>query len=159
MTETSLVTENNKMVAELREENDGIKKLLDIKQNEWMQFESRQSSNKPTTTAIPPTTIENRFDVLTIEDPVAELERDSLPGCPDKANNNNDKPKRNYFKSSKTQGYQRKPQHPNQPRKTEETLVIGDSMVKNIDEKKIERAARGKTVCHSYSGATVSQLF
>jgi hypothetical protein len=31
-------------------------------------------------------------------------------------------------------------------------------MVKNIDEKKIERAARGKTVFHSYSGATVSQL-
>jgi hypothetical protein len=26
-------------------------------------------------------------------------------------------------------------------------------MVKNIEEKKIERAARGKTVCHSYSGA------
>ena len=132
---------------------------MDIKQNEWIQIVSRQSSTKPTTTAIPPTTTENRFDVLTIEDPAAELERDSLPGCPDKANNNNDKPKRNYFKSSKTQGYQSKPQHPNQQRKTEKkTLVFGDSMVKNIDEKKIERAARGKTVGHSYSGATVSQL-
>ena len=118
-TETSVVTENNKMVAEieylkatvaeLREENDGIK-TLDIKQNEWIQIDSRQSSNKPTTTAFPPTTIENHFDALTIKDPVAELERDSLPGCPDKANNNNDKPKRNYFKSSKTQGYQSKPQ-------------------------------------------------
>ena len=31
-------------------------------------------------------------------------------------------------------------------------------MVKNIEEKKIEREARGKTVCHSYSGATISQL-
>ena len=52
------------------------------------------------------------------------------------------------------QGYQSKPQHPNQSRNTEKkTLVIGDSMVKNIEEKKIERAARGKTVCHSYSGA------
>ena len=102
--------------------------------------------------------LENRFDALTIEDPVAELERDSLAGCPDKANNNNNKPKRNYFKSSKTQGYQSKPQHPNQTRKTEKkTLDIGDSMVKNIDEKKIEKAARGKTVCHSYSGATLSQ--
>jgi hypothetical protein len=100
---------------------------LDIKQNEWIQIESRQSSNKPTTTAIPPTTTENRFDVLTIEDPVAELERDSLPGCPDKANNNNDKPKGNYFKSSKTQGYQSKPQHPNQrtkPRRRHWSLGI-----------------------------------
>jgi hypothetical protein len=31
-------------------------------------------------------------------------------------------------------------------------------MVKNIDEKKIERATRGKSICHSYSGATVPQL-
>ena len=34
-------------------------------------------------------------------------------------------------------------------------LLIGDSMVKNIDYKKLERAARKKTVCHSYSGAKV----
>jgi wyosine [tRNA(Phe)-imidazoG37] synthetase (radical SAM superfamily) len=77
MTETSLVTENNKMadaieyfkgtVADLREENDGIKTLVEIKQNEWIQIESRQSSNKPRTTAIPPTTIENRFAALTIK--------------------------------------------------------------------------------------------
>ena len=37
-------------------------------------------------------------------------------------------------------------------------LVIGDSMVKNIDSKKLERAAKQKTVCHSYSGATVEQI-
>ena len=29
-------------------------------------------------------------------------------------------------------------------------LVIGDSMVKNIDNSKPERAASGKTICHSY---------
>ena len=40
----------------------------------------------------------------------------------------------------------------------EKTLVIGDSMMKNIDEKKIERAARGKSICHSYSGATIPQM-
>jgi hypothetical protein len=37
-------------------------------------------------------------------------------------------------------------------------LVIGDSMVKNIDSEKLERAAKQKTVCHSYSGATVEQI-
>ncbi len=34
-------------------------------------------------------------------------------------------------------------------------LVIGDSMVKKIDQRKIGRAARSNAVCHSYSGATV----
>ena len=37
-------------------------------------------------------------------------------------------------------------------------LVIGDSMVKNIDSKKLTRAAKRKAVCHSYSGAAVKQI-
>ena len=37
-------------------------------------------------------------------------------------------------------------------------LVIGDSMVKNIDACKIGRASRSKAISHSYSGATVNQL-
>ena len=32
-------------------------------------------------------------------------------------------------------------------------LIIGDSMVKHIQEKKISRTARGKSIYHSYSGA------
>ena len=31
-------------------------------------------------------------------------------------------------------------------------------MIKHIEATKIQRAARSKTVCHSYSGATVGQL-
>ena len=38
------------------------------------------------------------------------------------------------------------------------TLVIGDSMVKNIDSKKIQQAGGHKLVCHSYSGARVKQI-
>jgi predicted translin family RNA/ssDNA-binding protein len=37
-------------------------------------------------------------------------------------------------------------------------LVKGDSMVKNIDSIKLERAAKKKAVHHSYSGATVEQI-
>ena len=37
-------------------------------------------------------------------------------------------------------------------------LVIGDSMVKNIDNNKLSKAAKKRTVCHSYSGATVKQI-
>ena len=31
-------------------------------------------------------------------------------------------------------------------------------MLKHIEATKVQRAARSKTVCHSYSGATVGQL-
>jgi hypothetical protein len=44
---------------------------------------------------------------------------------------------------------------PTKPSRMNIDLVIGDSMVKNIDSEKLERAAKQKTVCHSYSGATV----
>ena len=37
-------------------------------------------------------------------------------------------------------------------------LIIGDSMIKNIDNAKIERAFRGKASSHSYSGATITNL-
>ena len=41
---------------------------------------------------------------------------------------------------------------------TQNSLVIGDSMVKNIDQRKLERAGRKKTICHSYSGAKVGHI-
>ena len=37
-------------------------------------------------------------------------------------------------------------------------LIIGDSMLKNIDNVRIERACRGKASSHSYSGATITNL-
>ena len=37
-------------------------------------------------------------------------------------------------------------------------LIIGDSTVKHIDEKKISRAERGKSTCHSYSGAKIKDI-
>ena len=50
-----------------------------------------------------------------------------------------------------------KPQDPALP-KEKMTLVIGDSMVKNINSKKIERASGHKSVCHSYSRARVKLI-
>ncbi|XP_046858271.1 uncharacterized protein LOC124451700 isoform X1 [Xenia sp. Carnegie-2017] len=38
------------------------------------------------------------------------------------------------------------------------TLIIGDSMLKHIDPKKISWAARGKYTCHSFSGAKVKDI-
>ena len=37
-------------------------------------------------------------------------------------------------------------------------LIIGDSMIKNIDNAKVERAFRDKASSHSYSGATITNV-
>lgn len=44
------------------------------------------------------------------------------------------------------------------PKKAGKLLLIGDSMMKNINVKKIERAYHGEVVCHSISGANVDTL-
>jgi hypothetical protein len=164
-----LVAENNKMAAEitcltttvneLREENESIRTLLDNKQNEWIQVESR-IPNKPTTKTVTLVKTDNRYAALAVEDPITES---SLPVENINENNNDPEPTtshktrqhRDVRKASKEK--KQNPQPLNQ-QGIEKTLVIGDSMVKNISEKKIERAARGKSICHSYSGATVPQL-
>ena len=95
-----------------------------------------------------------------VEDPIPES---SLPVEDINENNNDPKPttshktRQNHDVRNVNKEKKRNLQ-PLTQQGIEETLVIGDSMVKNIDEKKIERAARGKSICHSYSGATVPQL-
>ena len=85
-----------------------------------------------------------------VED-INDNNNDPKPTTSDKTRQNRDVRKVNKEKK-------RNPQPLLTQQGIEKTLVIGDSMVKNIDEKKIERAARGKSICHSYSGATVPQL-
>ena len=105
---------------------------------------------------------DNRYAALAVEDPITES---SLPAVEDINDNNNDpKPTTSDKKTRQHRDVRkvnkekkRNPQSLTQ-QGIEKTLVIGDSMVKNIDEKKIERAARGKIIFHSYSGATVPQL-
>ena len=146
-------------VNELREENESIRTLLDNKQNEWIQVESR-IPKKPTTKTVTLVKIDNRYAALAVEDPITES---SLPVENINENNNDPEPTtshktrqhRDVRKASKEK--KQNPQPLNQ-QGIEKTLVIGDSMVKNISEKKIERAARGKSIRHSYSGATVPQL-
>jgi hypothetical protein len=146
-------------VTELREGNESIRTLLGNKQNEWIQVESR-IPNKPTTKTVTLIETDNRYAALAVEDPITES---SLPVEDNNENNNDPKPttshktRQNHDVRNVNKEKKRNLQ-PLTQQGIEETLVIGDSMVKNIDEKKIERAARGKSICHSYSGATVPQL-
>ena len=43
-------------------------------------------------------------------------------------------------------------------RERERVLIIGDSMVENISNSKISRAAKTESTCHSYSGARIQHL-
>jgi hypothetical protein len=147
-------------VTELREENESIRTLLGNKQNEWIQVESR-IPNKPSTKTVTLIETDNRYAALAVEDPITES---SLPAVEDINENNNDPKPTNSDKTRQNRDVRqvnkekkRNPQ-PLTQQGIEKTLVIGDSMVKNIDEKKIERAERGKSICHSYSGATIPQL-
>ena len=56
------------MVAKLREENDRIRNLLDVKQSKWIETESERKTSKPKAAATPTTSFVNRFDTLAIED-------------------------------------------------------------------------------------------
>ena len=72
---------------------------------------------------------------------------------------NSNTSKKNQIHSSKAKDTRQNPEMPGKSSmKNGCDLVIGDSMVKNIDSKKLTRAAKRKAVCHSYSGATVKQI-
>lgn len=70
-----------------------------------------------------------------------------------------EKSKKTITKSSTSTKESSTTQKPTSSSPQEKTvLIIGDSMVKNMNEKKLGKAARKNTVCHSYSGAKVGQI-
>ena len=183
----TLAIENSKMAAEieslkstitdLRCENQTIKCVLDIKQDMWSKVEGKKS-NKETKSSgnvnkCPVT--QNQFEVLNVEDSPqlsSTLEEENSAAVIQSSENPNtldmqldDYRKNQKYKFDKTcrkakngnlKESNTKPANPENAEKT--VLVIGDSMVKHIDAKKIAKAARCKAVSHSYSGATIHQL-
>ena len=183
----TLAIENSKMAAEieslkstitdLRCENQTIKCVLDIKQDMWSKVEGKKS-NKATKSSgnvnkCPVT--QNQFEVLNVEDSSqlsSTLEEENSAAVIQSSENPNtldmqldDYRKSQKYKFDKTRRKAKdgnlkesntKPANPENAEKT--VLVIGDSMVKHIDAKKIAKAARCKAVSHSYSGATIHQV-
>lgn len=178
-----LIEEQNKMAAEIRQlksivedlesENKNIKMVLDMKQDEWIKVVEKKSTNNQNDQKST-ISLQNSFEPLqhTVVDdeytsfPVlVEVESDEETGIASgytKVNNPNQKP--NPKKTNKNCGNVTKnTQAPKSAKPTNQnekktTLVIGDSMVKNIDRKKIERAAGNASICHSYSGAKIKQI-
>ena len=148
-------------VAKLREENDAIRNLLDVKQSEWIETESKRKTSKPKAAATPTTSIVNCFDTLAIEDSGDEeiqvSQTNEAVNIGKQIESYRAKQKRDFQKLKTTrENHKNRQNYPKEPEK--KTLVIRDSMIKHIEATKVQRAARSKTVCHSYSGATVGQL-
>ena len=176
-TNKELISNQTKMAAEIQElkstviklehENNAIKMVLDIRQDEWQKVEARKGSSLKQDEKKYTTPVQNSFTGLEIEDTsltcfpeIAEYNSHSetlihkIKEYPPKESTSTKKSTKRSV-SSKTQTPKSK-EHTCPDERI--TLVIGDSMIKNINRMKIERASGNKSVCHSYSGARVKQI-
>ena len=152
----SLVQQNKKMAAEikslntineeLRNDNAIIRCAFEIKQGEWTKIEHAKSGDKKRTEAEPVPNI-NRYQSLpdetteSVDSGVQAQISDYRANQQAKFQNSRSgrrNPKQPKLTKAKTNS------KPTKPSRMNIDLVIGDSMVKNIDSKKLERAAKQK---------------
>ena len=172
----TLSEQNNKMageieqlnlsVSELSGDNANIKCVLDIKQNEWTKTDQKaKKSSKPAIIKEKIPLTPNAFQVLDVEEPSSSnhqnpKEANHPRGSPKDSTRCRKRPKPEGKELREDPGNNVVTMKKSSTKQSQEkaVLVIGDSMVKHIDGNKIGRAARGKAISHSYSGATVNQL-
>ena len=166
-------------VEEINEECRVIKLILGKKQHEWTKTEinSTKAKGKKANNTINPVASPNRFKVLEIqnmpddssnesvilEDHTDTMEQNKVKNL-DQQMSDNCKKQSTKFENLRKEKLEKSVEvieestknSPSCPEKS--ALVIGDSMVKNIDQRKLERAAKKKTVCHSYSEAKVGHI-
>ena len=162
-------------VTDLVNDNESIKNILDIKQNEWTKIAEKQSSptaNPPETTTKMPATkliLQNRFDILNdesgenISSPELHSTEQKSENINSQINNYRTKGRSKFENQKKAQTHKQKGKkktgdETQKKEKINKVFEIGDSMVKHIDRQKIERAAGCQSVVHSYSGARVEQI-
>jgi hypothetical protein len=139
-------------VSDLVNDNESIKNILDIKQNEWTKIAEKQSSPTAnpaeTTTKMPTTKLQNQFEILNDEsgENISSPELDSTErkseNVNSQINNYRSKERSKFENQKKTQTHikqkgKKKTGDETQKEKINKVLVIGDSMVKHIDRQKI----------------------
>ena len=154
-------------VSDLVNDNESIKNILDIKQNEWTKITEKQSSltaNPPeTTTKMPTTKLQNQLETLNDEsgENISSPELDSTErkseNINSQINNYRSKERSKFENQKKTQTHKQKGKkktgdETQKKEKINKVLVIGDSMVKHIDRKLI-----GLQVASQSSTLTVVQ--
>ena len=163
-------------VDETSNDNAVIRSALEIKQGEWTKVEHTKSANmdkKPNDRITDDTSLhnQNRFTPLNIAESQEAASEEIQVDSGIKAQITNYRAKQQAkFKKTKQKEAKKKPNDEIRPAIKEHksttskngkeniNLVIGDSMVKHIDNNKLTKAAKRNTVCHSYSGATVEQI-
>ena len=173
-------------IEELLSENKAIKCILDIKQNEWTKIEEKKNKSliiSDTSSDSLINTSKNSFSVLNVEDN-PDLTDDVYSNygansntilSAEKQGSNISQQINDYRNNQKKKFINQNKNHQNPKSgslkhtlrkfgkntnlsEKKKVLVIGDSMVKHIDGKKIARAGQRETTCHSYSGATIDQI-
>jgi hypothetical protein len=161
----------NHTVEELSNDNNHIKCILDYTQNEWTKIEEKKkvvgNAEQNTSQIMSEVTqykYRNPFSVLhdqadcnkeNSQEELEERKENEIHHRPPKQNPRLERPKKSLSSQKKPSHHE---QETNSKPNDKSVLVIGDSMVKNIDQSKIGRAARSNATCHSYSGATVEQI-
>lgn len=184
----ALPENNNKMAAELEamkitvlqleDENKSLRGILDIKQNDWIQVESKKAVSTRNVAVEDNTakTTSNRFDILEVEgedednSQSSNLSSDAIDDTKESLQRQmtdyRDKQERK-FKHAKGKSMPQVTSGPNKyhqnhmvpnHKSNKKVLLIGDSMVKHMDNKKLGRAARCKVTCHSYGGAKIKDI-
>ena len=178
---TELSRTNNKMADEIDElkcvieqiciDNDRMKNVLDMKQNDWIEIEKPNKSNviKPTSLASKSyaAVTSNSFESLKDETLSNELSDDTLTQDrfessnmtmntetqPDTHRDQNIRTKQAEGKKDQTVSTSAQRNQDQQ-----DTLLIGDSMTKNINNDKLSFAAKAKTVCKTYRGGKIKDI-
>jgi hypothetical protein len=177
-----LINKNRKLESELdnmkvtleqvKLDNELIQKTFDMKQNVWIKAKSSNHCNQVPVPDSPQQGLStfNHFDTLTVEDddiPVNTSDSGSGSGFQGQIKDYRNSQSSKFVKklrktdqnTSSVNSHSECPPNNQSPSEQKKVLIIGDSMVKNIDNLKISRAAKTKsTQCHSYSGARIQHL-
>ena len=180
---TELSRTNNKMADEIDElkcvieqisvDNDRLKNVLDMKQNDWIEIEKPKKLNviKPTSSASKlnyAAVVSNSFEILEDETLSNESSNDiSIQDSPESINNmtinTGTQPDTHPNQNTRTkQDEGKKDQNistsAQRSQDQQDTLLIGDSMTKNINNDKLSYAAKAKTVCKTYRGGKIKDI-
>ncbi|CAB4031831.1 Hypothetical predicted protein, partial [Paramuricea clavata] len=162
------------VIEQITSENNQMKIILEMKQNEWIEVEKNKASSTTKSTSVTSTpksyaaVVSNSFESLVDKHTTNESSNDDLSHLTETSveNDNFNCPPENISSRSQStidQQSNKNESNVDNPNPTKKilnppkVLVIGDSMVKHICQEKLSYAAKAKTICKSYRGARIKE--
>ena len=170
-----LTRNNNKMADEIdmlknvieriSNDNEKMRSVLDMQQNEWVTIEKKSSSNTNTIPTFTPRSyaaaVSNSFSTLqdhTSTESPDESNQVSLETSFDTNSSKHEKDANNKSINDKVDNDTPTKSSQRSRKDAAVSLVIGDSMTKHINNEKLSYAAKVKTVCKTYRGAKIKEV-